>query len=129
MNANTATSGPAFFPKAGRIAREETNDMRIEIDGRGTFFLKADDRAKLIWDGQVNLYTYDGEFYTHSGTARKTKSGKAIMILIGYNIYMTPLSLIRRLFQGTTDKCILSLFLDAEPVQSNIRAGLVTGFD
>jgi hypothetical protein len=129
MNTNTATSGPAFFPKAGRIAREESNDIRIEVDGRGIFYLKADDRAKLLWNGQANIYGYDGEFHTFAGTARKTKSGKAVMFLVGYNIYMTPISLIRRLFQGTMDKCILSLFLNAEPVRSDIRAGLATGFD
>lgn len=129
MNTNTATSGTAYFPKAGRIARETTNDIRIEVDGQGTFHLKADDRARLIWNGQVNLYTCDCEFYTHAGFARLSKSGKAIMFIVGYSIYMTPLSLIKRLFQGSTDKCILSLYVDGEPVKSDIRAGLATGFD
>jgi hypothetical protein len=128
MNTSHATTAPAF-PKAGRIVREETNNIRIEIDGRGIFHLKAEDRAKLLWDGQANFYSFDGEFFAFAGTARKTKSGKAIMFLHKNSIFMTPVSLLRRIFQGSSDKCALSLFLDAEPVQTNIRAGLASGFD
>ncbi len=42
MNTNTTTSGTVRFPKAGRIVREKTNDIRIEVEGRGTFYLKGE---------------------------------------------------------------------------------------
>jgi hypothetical protein len=129
MNTNATSTGTAVFPKAGRIVRENSNDMKIEVDGRGCVYLKADDRARLIWNEQVRVYTFDGDLFHSAGFARLSRSGKAIMFFIGQNIYMTPLSLVRRLFQGTTDKCILSLYIDAEPVHSDIRAGLATGFD
>jgi hypothetical protein len=129
MNTNTTTSGTVCFPKAGRIVRETTNNLRIEVEGRGNFYIKAEDRSRLIWNGQVNLYTHDNEFYTYAGNARLSRSGKAAMFFIGHSIFMSPLSLLKRLFQGTADKCILSVYIDAEPVQSDIRAGLATGFD
>jgi len=83
MNTNAAALGTACFPKAGRIVRETTNDIRIEVEGRGTFYLKADDRAHLIWNDQINIYTRDSEFYTHAGSARLSRSGKAVMFLSG----------------------------------------------
>lgn len=103
------------FTKAGRITRDR-HALRVEIDGRngpGDLVIGAA-AVRELFDGKeadvsfVQVRSTDQVFIGWSGTARVSRSGRAITLRIEGQTYTSPIAQVRQVIAGTRAAAILS---------------------
>ncbi len=103
------------FTKAGRITRDR-HALRVEIDGRngpGDLVIGAA-AARELFDGKeadvsfVQVRSTDQVFIGWSGTARVSRSGRAITLRIEGQTYTSPIAQVRQVVAGTRTAALLS---------------------
>ena len=103
------------FTKAGRITRDR-HALRVEIDGRngpGDLVIGAA-AVRELFDGKeadvsfVQVRSTDQVFIGWSGTARVSRSGRAITLRIEGQTYTSPIAQVRQVVAGTRTAAILS---------------------
>ena len=103
------------FTKAGRITRDR-HALRVEIDGRngpGDLVIGAA-AVRELFDGKeidvsfVQVRSTDQVFIGWSGTARVSRSGRAITLRIEGQTYTSPIAQVRQVLAGTRAAAILS---------------------
>ena len=103
------------FTKAGRITRDR-HALRGEIDGRngpGDLVIGAA-AVRELFDGKeadvsfVQVRSTDQVFIGWSGTARVSRSGRAITLRIEGQTYTSPIAQVRQVVAGTRAAAILS---------------------
>jgi len=129
------------FTKAGRITRDR-HALRVEIDGRngpGDLVIGAA-AVRELFDGKeadvsfVQVRSTDQVFIGWSGTARVSRSGRAITLRIEGQTYTSPIAQVRQVVAGTRAAAILSLpvpagIIDADGRQARpIDEGLTHSF-
>ena len=129
------------FTKAGRITRDR-HALRVEIDGRngpGDLVIGAA-AVRELFDGKevdvsfVQVRSTDQVFIGWSGTARVSRSGRAITLRIEGQTYTSPIAQVRAVIAGTRAAAILSRpepapILDADEEQRRpIDEGLIRSF-
>ena len=127
------------FAKAGRITRDR-HALRVEIDGRdgpGDLVIGAA-AVRELFDGKeadvsfVQVRSTDQVFIGWSGTARVSRSGRAITLRIEGQTYTSPIAQVRQVVAGTRTAALLSRpapVIDADQVQREaIDADLVRSF-
>ncbi len=129
------------FTKAGRITRDR-HALRVEIDGRngpGDLVIGAA-AVRDLFDGKeadvsfVQVRSTDRVFIGWSGSARVSRSGRAITLRIEGQTYTSPIAQVRQVIAGTRAAAILSLpepapILDADGRQARpIDEGLTHSF-
>ena len=129
------------FVKVGRITRDR-HALRVEIDGRngpGDLVIGAA-AVRELFDGKevdvsfVQVRSTDQVFIGWSGTARVSRSGRAITLRIEGQTYTSPIAQVRAVIAGTRAAAILSRpepapILDADRVQAKpIDHDLVRSF-
>jgi hypothetical protein len=129
------------FVKVGRITRDR-HALRVEIDGRngpGDLVIGAA-AVRELFDGKevdvsfVQVRSTDQVFIGWSGTARVSRSGRAITLRIEGQTYTSPIAQVRAVIAGTRAAAILSRpepapILDADREQAKpIDADLVRSF-
>ena len=117
------------FTKAGRITRERLA-LRVEIDGRngpGDLVMGAA-AVRDLFNGKetdvsfVQVRSTDRVFIGWSGTARVSRSGRAITLRIEGQTYTSPIAQVRQVVAGTRTAALLSRpaaagIIDADRVQ------------
>ena len=129
------------FVKVGRITRDR-HALRVEIDGRngpGDLVIGAA-AVRELFDGKevdvsfVQVRSTDQVFIGWSGTARVSRSGRAITLRIEGQTYTSPIAQVRAVIAGTRAAAILSRpapapILDADGRQARpIDEGLTHSF-
>ena len=129
------------FVKVGRITRDR-HALRVEIDGRngpGDLVIGAA-AVRELFDGKevdvsfVQVRSTDPVFIGWSGTARVSRSGRAITLRIEGQTYTSPIAQVRAVIAGTRAAAILSRpepapILDADGRQAkSIDHDLVRSF-
>ena len=129
------------FVKVGRITRDR-HALRVEIDGRngpGDLVIGAA-AVRELFDGKevdvsfVQVRSTDQVFIGWSGTARVSRSGRAITLRIEGQTYTSPIAQVRAVIAGTRAAAILSRpepapILDADEEQRRpIDEGLIRSF-
>jgi len=129
------------FTKAGRITRDR-HALRVEIDGRdgpGDLVIGAA-AVRDLFDGKeadvsfVQVRTADRVFIGWSGSARISRSGRAITLRIEGVTYTSPIAQVRQVAAGTRASALLSRpvpagVIDADKAQrAAIDADLVRSF-
>lgn len=103
------------FTKAGRITRDR-HALRVEIDGRngpGDLVIGAA-AVRDLFDGKeadvsfVQVRSTDQVFIGWSGTARVSRSGRAITLRIEGQTYTSPIAQVRQVVAGTRTAALLS---------------------
>ena len=103
------------FAKAGRITRDR-HALRVEIDGRngpGDLVIGAA-AVRDLFDGKeadvsfVQVRSTDQVFIGWSGTARVSRSGRAITLRIEGQTYTSPIAQVRQVVAGTRAAALLS---------------------
>ena len=103
------------FVKVGRITRDR-HALRVEIDGRngpGDLVIGAA-AVRELFDGKevdvsfVQVRSTDQVFIGWSGTARVSRSGRAITLRIEGQTYTSPIAQVRAVIAGTRAAAILS---------------------
>ena len=103
------------FTKAGRITRERLA-LRVEIDGRngpGDLVMGAA-AVRDLFNGKetdvsfVQVRSTDRVFIGWSGTARVSRSGRAITLRIEGQPYTSPIAQVRQVVAGTRTAALLS---------------------
>ena len=103
------------FTKAGRITRDR-HALRVEIDGRngpGDLVIGAA-AVRDLFDGKeadvsfVQVRSTDRVFIGWSGSARVSRSGRAITLRIEGQTYTSPIAQVRQVIAGTRAAAILS---------------------
>ena len=128
------------FTKAGRITRDR-HALRVEIDGwqLGQLVIAAADVPKMLNGDEVTIHFVqqrDGRepFIGYAGSARISRSGKAVNVRIEGQTYTSPIAQVRQVVAGTRTAALLSRpapapILDADRVQrERIDAGLIHAF-
>jgi hypothetical protein len=129
------------FVKVGRIVKDR-RALRIEIDGRngpGDLVIGAE-AVRGLFDGKevdvcfVQVRAPDRVFIGCSGTARISRSGRAVTLKIDGQTYTSPLMQVRQVVAGTRTAALLSRpvpagVIDADREQrERIDAGLIHAF-
>jgi hypothetical protein len=129
------------FVKVGRITRDR-HALRVEIDGRngpGDLVIGAA-AVRELFDGKevdvsfVQVRSTDQVFIGWSGTARVSRSGRAITLRIEGQTYTSPIAQVRAVIAGTRAAAILSRpqaapVIDADEEQRRpIDEGLIRSF-
>jgi len=129
------------FTKAGRITRDR-HALRVEIDGRngpGDLVIGAA-AVRELFDGKeadvsfVQVRSTDQVFIGWSGTARVSRSGRAITLRIEGQTYTSPIAQVRQVVAGTRTAALLSRpapapIIDADREQRRpIDEGLIRSF-
>ena len=103
------------FTKAGRITRDR-HALRVEIDGRngpGDLVIGAA-AVRDLFDGKeadvsfVQVRSTDQVFIGWTGTARVSRSGRAITLRIEGQTYTSPIAQVRQVVAGTRTAALLS---------------------
>ncbi len=103
------------FVKVGRITRDR-HALRVEIDGRngpGDLVIGAA-AVRELFDGKeadvsfVQVRSTDQVFIGWSGTARVSRSGRAITLRIEGQTYTSPIAQVRQVVAGTRTAALLS---------------------
>ncbi len=103
------------FTKAGRITRDR-HALRVEIDGRngpGDLVIGAA-AVRELFDGKeadvsfVQVRSTNQVFIGWSGTARVSRSGRAITLRIEGQTYTSPIAQVRQVVAGTRTAALLS---------------------
>lgn len=126
------------FTKAGRITRDR-HALRVEIDGwqLGQLVIGAADVPKLLNGHVVDVQFVqqrDGRepFIGYAGTARISRSGKAVNVRIESRLMTAPLKAVQKVITGQQLAARLSApapIIDADREQSRrIDEGLITAF-
>ena len=102
------------FTKAGRITRDR-HALRVEIDGwrLGELVIGAADVPKLLNGHAVNVQFVQQRpgrevYIGYAGTARISRSGKAITLRIEGQTYTSPIAQVRQVVAGTRTAALLS---------------------
>jgi hypothetical protein len=126
------------FTKAGRITRDR-HALRVEIDGwqLGQLVIGAADVSKMLNGDEVTIHFVQQRpgrepFIGHAGTARISRSGKAVNIRIEARLMTAPLAQVRKVLSGQQIAARLSSpapIIDADERQrERIDADLVRSF-
>lgn len=129
------------FTKAGKITRDRYA-LRVEMDGRngpGDLVIGAA-AVRDLFEGKeadvsfVQVRAPDRVFIGGSGTARISRSGRAVTLRIEGQAYSSPIAQVRQVAHGTRPAALLSRpvsaqVIDADRVQrERIDAGLIHAF-
>ena len=114
------------FTKAGRITRDR-HALRVEIDGwqLGQLVIGAADVPKMLNGHAVDVHFVqqrDGRepFIGYAGSARISRSGKAVNVRIESRLMTAPLAQVRKVLSGQQLAARLSSpapIIDADRVQ------------
>lgn len=126
------------FTKAGRITRDR-HALRVEIDGwqLGQLVIAAADVPKMLNGDEVTIHFVqqrDGRepFIGRAGTARISRSGKAINVKIESRMMTAPLKAVQKVITGQQIAARLSSpapIIDADEGQRRpIDEGLIRSF-
>lgn len=126
------------FTKAGRITRDR-HALRVEIDGwqLGQLVIAAADVPKMLNGDEVTIHFVqqrDGRepFIGRAGTARISRSGKAVNVKVEARLMTAPLAQVRKVLSGQQLAARLSApapIIDADEEQPRrIDEGLITAF-
>lgn len=126
------------FTKAGRITRDR-HALRVEIDGwqLGQLVIAAADVPKMLNGDEVTIHFVqqrDGRepFIGRAGTARISRSGKAINVKIESRMMTAPLKAVQKVITGQQIAARLSSpapIIDADEEQRRpIDEGLIRSF-
>ena len=130
-----------MFKPCGTIQKDHAA-LRVEIDGRngpGDLVIGAA-AVRELFDGKeadvsfVQVRSTDQVFIGWSGTARVSRSGRAITLRIEGQTYTSPIAQVRQVVAGTRAAAILSLpvpagIIDADGRQARpIDEGLTHSF-
>jgi len=126
------------FTKAGRITRDR-HALRVEIDGwqLGQLVIGAADVPKMLNGDEVTIHFVqqrDGRepFIGYAGSARISRSGKAVNIRIEARLMTAPLAQVRKVLSGQQLAARLSApapIIDADEEQRRpIDEGLIRSF-
>ena len=126
------------FTKAGRITRDR-HALRVEIDGwrLGELVIGAADVPKMLNGDEVTIHFVqqrDGRepFIGYAGSARISRSGKAINVRIESRMMTAPLKAVQKVITGQQLAARLSApapIIDADREQSRrIDEGLIRSF-
>jgi len=126
------------FTKAGRITRDR-HALRVEIDGwrLGELVIGAADVPKLLNGREVDVnfvQQRDGRepFIGRAGTARISRSGRAVNVRIESRLMTAPLAQVRKVLSGQQLAARLSApapIIDADEEQRRpIDEGLIRSF-
>ena len=126
------------FTKAGRITRDR-HALRVEIDGwqLGQLVIGAADVPKMLNGDEVTIHFVQQRpgrepFIGYAGSARISRSGKAINVRIESRMMTAPLAQVQKVITGQQLAARLSApapIIDADEEQSRrIDEGLITAF-
>ncbi len=126
------------FTKAGRITRDR-HALRVEIDGwqLGELVIAAADVPKLLNGHAVDVQFVQERpgrepFIGYAGTARISRSGRAVNVRIESRLMTAPLAQVRKVFSGQQLAARLSApapIIDADEEQRRpIDEGLTHSF-
>ena len=128
------------FVQVGRIERVH-NALQVQVDGwtLGSLVIGAADVPKMLNGDEVTIHFVQQRpgrepFIGYAGTARISRSGKAITLRIEGQTYTSPIAQVRQVVAGTRTAALLSRpapapILDADRVQrERIDAGLIHAF-
>ena len=126
------------FTKAGRITRDR-HALRVEIDGwqLGQLVIGAADVPKMLNGDEVTIHFVqqrDGRepFIGYAGSARISRSGKAINVKIESRMMTAPLKAVQKVITGQQLAARLSApapIIDADEEQRRpIDEGLIRSF-
>ena len=126
------------FTKAGRITRDR-HALRVEIDGwrLGELVIGAADVPKMLNGDEVTIHFVQQRpgrepFIGYAGSARISRSGKAINVKIESRIMTAPLKAVQKVITGQQLAARLSApapIIDADERQrERIDADLVRSF-
>jgi hypothetical protein len=126
------------FTKAGRITRDR-HALRVEIDGwrLGELVIGAADVPKMLNGDEVTIHFVqqrDGRepFIGYAGSARISRSGKAVNVRIESRLMTAPLAAVQQVVAGQRTAARLSApapIIDADERQrERIDADLVRSF-
>ena len=127
-----------MFKPVGKI--EKVHDaLQVQVDGwtLGSLVIGAADVPKMLNGDEVTIHFVqqrDGRepFIGHAGTARISRSGKAINVKIESRMMTAPLAQVRKVLSGQQLAARLSApapIIDADEEQSRrIDEGLITAF-
>ena len=126
------------FTKAGRITRDR-HALRVEIDGwrLGELVIGAADVPKMLNGDEVTIHFVQQRpgrepFIGYAGSARISRSGKAINVKIESRMMTAPLKAVEKVITGQQTAARLSApapIIDADREQSRrIDEGLITAF-
>ncbi len=126
------------FTKAGRITRDR-HALRVEIDGwrLGELVIGAADVPKMLNGDEVTIHFVQQRpgrepFIGHAGTARISRSGKAVNVRIEARLMTAPLAQVRKVLSGQQIAARLSApapIIDADEEQRRpIDEGLIRSF-
>jgi hypothetical protein len=126
------------FTKAGRITRDR-HALRVEIDGwqLGQLVIAAADVPKMLNGDEVTIHFVQQRpgrepFIGYAGTARISRSGKAVNVRIESRFMTVPRKALEAVVEGKRKSARLSSptpIIDADRVQREaIDAGLPGSF-
>ena len=128
------------FTPMGKIQKRH-DALQVQVDGwqLGELVIAAADVPKLLNGREVDVnfvQQRDGRepFIGYAGSARISRSGKAINVRIEGQTYTSPIAQVRQVVAGTRTAALLSRpapapILDADRVQrERIDAGLIHAF-
>ena len=129
-----------MFKPVGMIQKDHAA-LRVVVDGwkLGTLVIGAADVPKMLNGDEVTIHFVqqrDGRepFIGYAGSARISRSGKAVNVRIEGQTYTSPIAQVRQVVAGTRTAALLSRpapapILDADRVQrERIDAGLIHAF-
>ena len=126
------------FTKAGRITRDR-HALRVEIDGwrLGELVIGAADVPKMLNGDEVTIHFVQQRpgrepFIGYAGSARISRSGKAVNIRIEARLMTAPLKAVQKVITGQQLAARLSApapIIDADEEQRRpIDEGLIRSF-
>ena len=126
------------FTKAGRITRDR-HALRVEIDGwhLGELVIGAADVPKMLNGDEVTIHFVQQRpgrepFIGHAGSARISRSGKAVNVRIESRLMTAPLKAVQKVLSGQQLAARLSApapIIDADEEQRRpIDEGLIRSF-
>ena len=129
------------FTPVGKIEKDHAA-LRVDLDGGyplGRLVIAAADVPKMLNGREVDLNFVQQRpgrepFIGFAGTARISRSGKAVNVRIEGQTYTSPIAQVRQVVAGTRTAALLSRpapapILDADRVQrERIDAGLIHAF-
>ena len=126
------------FTKAGRITRDR-HALRVEIDGwrLGELVIGAADVPKMLNGDEVTIHFVQQRpgrepFIGYAGSARISRSGKAINVRIESRMMTAPLKAVQKVITGQQIAARLSApapIIDADEEQRRpIDEGLIRSF-